>query len=94
MRKKGGYMAQATISARIDAKDKESFDRFCDNVGLSSSAAIYMFIKSVINERKIPFEVREPQTVYNAKNMEFLKEGIAALNAGKGVAHELIEEDD
>lgn len=29
-----------------------------------------------------------------AKNMEFLKEGVAALNAGKGVAHELIEEDD
>ena len=28
-------MAQATISARIDSKDKESFDKFCSNVGPS-----------------------------------------------------------
>ncbi|WP_173384951.1 type II toxin-antitoxin system RelB/DinJ family antitoxin, partial [Fibrobacter succinogenes] len=48
-------MAQATISARIDSKDKESFDKFCSNVGLSTSAAIYMFVKNVINERRIPF---------------------------------------
>jgi len=86
-------MAQATISARIDAEDKERFDRFCNNVGLSSSAAIYMFIKHVINEHRIPFVVREPDAVYSAKNMKFLEEGIAALNAGKGVAHELIDEE-
>ncbi|MBR3670704.1 MAG: type II toxin-antitoxin system RelB/DinJ family antitoxin [Fibrobacter sp.] len=86
-------MAQATISARIDAEDKERFDRFCNNVGLSSSAAIYMFIKNVINEHRIPFVVREPDAVYSAKNMKFLEEGIAALNAGKGVAHELIDEE-
>lgn len=24
-------MAQATVSARIDSKDKESFDKFCSN---------------------------------------------------------------
>jgi len=87
-------MAQATISARVDSKDKERFDKFCKNVGISTSAAIYMFVKNVINEHKIPFEVREPQAAYNAKNMEFLKEGIEALNSGKGVEHELIEEDD
>ena len=86
-------MAQATISARIDAEDKERFDRFCNNVGLSSSAAIYMFIKNVINEHRIPFVIREPDAVYSAKNMKFLEEGIAALNAGKGVAHELIDEE-
>ena len=87
-------MAQATISARIDAEDKERFDRFCNNVGLSSSAAIYMFIKNVISEHRIPFVVREPDAVYSAKNMKFLEEGNAALNAGKGGAHELIDEED
>ncbi len=87
-------MAQATISTRIDAKDKESFDKFCNNVGLSTSAALYLFIKNVINEHKIPFEIREPQAAYNAKEMAILEKGIAELNAGKGVVHELIEEDD
>ena len=89
-------MAQATVSARIDSKDKERFDKFCNNVGLSASAAINMFIKSVINEHRIPFEVREPIARYNAKanDIEALKKGIEQLNAGKGVEHELIEVDD
>ena len=47
-----------------------------------------------ISEHRIPFVVREPDAVYSAKNMKFLEEGIAALNAGKGVAHELIDEED
>ena len=90
-------MAQATISARIDSKDKERFDEFCNNVGLSTSAAIYMlFIKNVINEHSIPFEIREHSARYNAKanDIEALKKGIEQLNAGKGVEHELIEVDD
>ena len=33
-------MAQSTISARIDSKDKSDFDRFCNNVGLSASTAV------------------------------------------------------
>ena len=89
-------MAQATVSARIDSKDKERFDKFCNNVGLSASAAIYMFIKNVINEHRIPFEIREPTARYNAKanDIEALKKGIEQLNAGKGIEHELIEVDD
>lgn len=50
-------MAQTTISARIDEKDKAAFDRFCDDVGLSTSAAISIFVKAVLRERRIPFEI-------------------------------------
>ena len=86
-------MAQATVSARIDSKDKERFDEFCNNVGLSASAAINMFIKSVINEHRIPFEVREPIARYNAKanDIKALKKGIEQLNAGKGIVKTLEE---
>ena len=86
-------MAQATVSARIDSKDKERFDEFCNNVGLSTSAAIYMFIKNVINEHRIPFEIREPSARYNAKanDIEALKKGIEQLNAGKGIVKTMEE---
>jgi DNA-damage-inducible protein J len=84
-------MAQATISARVDSKDKERFDKFCENVGISTSAAIYMFVKNVINEHKIPFEIREPQAAYNAKNMAFLKESAEELNSGKVVVKTMEE---
>jgi DNA-damage-inducible protein J len=52
-----------------------------------------MFIKSVINEHRIPFEVREPIARYNAKanDIEALKKGIEQLNAGKGIVKTLEE---
>ena len=85
-------MAQATISARIDSEDKIAFDTFCNDVGLSSSSAINMFIKTVIREHRIPFSINN-DPFYSESNIIFLKEGIQALNAGKGTLHELIEDD-
>ena len=86
-------MAQATISARVDSTDKSAFDAFCADVGISSSAAINMFIKAVLREHRIPFTI-EADPFYSETNMAFLREGIAQHNAGKGTPHELIEEDD
>ena len=86
-------MALATVSARIDADDKRIFDSFCSSVGLTSSAALNMFVKKVIREHRIPFEI-ECDPFYSENNMRFLRDGIAQLNAGKGVEHELIEEEE
>ena len=83
-------MALATVSARIDAEDKRIFDSFCSSVGLSSSAALNMFVKKVIREHRIPFEI-ECDPFYSESNMRVLRDGIAQLNAGKGTEHELIE---
>lgn len=77
-------MAQATISARIDAEDKRRFDEFCDTVGLTASALINVFVKKVVREQRIPFSI-ECDPFYSEKNMEFLRQGIAELNAGRGV---------
>lgn len=43
-------MAQSTITARVDEKDKASFDAFCSNVGLNTSTAVNLFVKAVIRE--------------------------------------------
>ena len=83
-------MALATVSARVDADDKRVFDSFCNSVGLTSSAALNIFIKKVISERRIPFEI-SLDPFYSEANMRFLREGAAQLNAGKGVEHEIIE---
>jgi len=50
-------MAQSTISARIDSTDKIAFDEFCSSVGLNTSSVLNMFIKKVISENRIPFEI-------------------------------------
>ena len=51
-------MEQATLSIRVNSKDKKEFDAFCNSVGINVSTAINMFIKAVLREQKIPFEIR------------------------------------
>ena len=51
-------MSQATISIRVDQSLKQSFDILCKDFGLSTAAAINIFMKAVVRERRIPFEIR------------------------------------
>lgn len=51
-------MESLTLNVRVDANDKKSFEQFCNNVGMNVSTAVNMFIKAVLREQKLPFEVR------------------------------------
>ena len=51
-------MESLTLNVRVDANDKKSFEQFCNNVGMNVSTAINMFIKAVLREGKLPFEVK------------------------------------
>ncbi len=54
-----------------------------------------MFIRAVIREKKIPFDITgNDDPFYSKKNQARLRESIARLEAGLGVEHELIESDD
>ena len=48
-------MANMTIS--LDAPTKKRFSEFCDNVGLSASSVINVYIKTVVRENRIPFTI-------------------------------------
>ena len=83
-------MATTLVNFRLDTNVKKSLEQFCDDVGLTLSSLFTIFAKRVAREQKIPFDV-ESDPFYSKKNMEFLMEGVKALNEGKGVEHELIE---
>lgn len=51
-------MAQATLSMRVDDTLKRNFDMICDDFGFTSTAAITVFMKAVVRERRIPFEIK------------------------------------
>lgn len=88
-------MAQATITARVDEKDKIRFDKFCSNVGLNTSTAINLFVKAVLRENRIPFEIsQQNDPFFLPENLMYLKKSVQELREGKGRAHELIEVDD
>ncbi len=85
-------MAQSTVSIRMDSELKQSFERLCRDVGLNLTTAFTIFAKQAVRENKISVSL-EGDPFYSESNMAFLREGVAALNAGKGVEHELIEAD-
>lgn len=62
-------------------------------MGLSMSAAFTIFAKKVGRERRIPFEV-SADPFYSESNMAHLRRGISALNAGKGISHDVIEDEE
>ncbi|MBD5351719.1 MAG: type II toxin-antitoxin system RelB/DinJ family antitoxin [Bacteroides sp.] len=51
-------MNQATISIRVEPVLKQKFDMLCETFGLTTTAAFNIFMKAVVRERRIPFEIR------------------------------------
>ena len=85
-------MALSTLTSRVDEADKQSFISFCESVGITSSAAVNMFVKAVLRERRIPFEIKIDDPFYSASNQQHLMRSIRQLREGKGTSHELIED--
>ena len=50
-------MSQSNICIRMDENLKKRFDYLCNEFGLTMSTAINMFIKAVVRENRIPFEI-------------------------------------
>lgn len=64
------------IRARIDAKTKERATIALAAMGLTASDAIRMLMIRIAEERRLPFEVKVPNTV--------TQEAITELETGKG----------
>lgn len=86
-------MAQAMLSVRLDSEDKKGFEEFCEQTGMNVSVAINMFIKCVLREQKLPFEVKA-DPFYSAVDMRRLKKATSDIEAGHVTEHELIEAED
>ena len=85
-------MAQTTFSVRMDSEVKKELDNFCTQVGMNTTVAFNMFARAVLRERRLPFDVTiESDPFYSESNLAHLLRGIAALNSGKGIEHDIIE---
>ncbi len=47
----------ATVSFRMDDATKQKFERLCDDLGMSMSTAVNVFVKQAIREQRIPFKI-------------------------------------
>ena len=83
----------AQISLRVDDEVKRRAEQTFDDIGLSMSTAINIFLKKVARERRIPFELTA-DPFYSESNMHYLEKKMEDYKAGRLnlVEHELIEE--
>ena len=79
----------AQVSFRIDEDVKQRAERALDEMGLTMSAAITVFLTKVARERRIPFEVTANDPFYSAANMERLQRAAAQMEQPSGTVHEI-----
>jgi DNA-damage-inducible protein J len=79
-------MKTEMLSTRIDHDTKLAFTNICEDMGLSTSQALKLFAKAVINYGGIPFELKakKPNTITAA--------AITELESGQGNSAHNIEE--
>lgn len=83
-------MAQTNINIRMDENLKKQFDSFCSEVGMSMSTAFNIFARTVVRQRKIPFEIStEKDPFYSAENIGRLKKSIEQMEKTGGTIHEV-----
>ena len=86
-------MSTATITANLDETDSKNFAAFCEDVGLSVSAAVNLFVKAVLREKRIPFAIEQtPDPFYSPENQAYVLKSVRELHEGKGSVHELIDD--
>ena len=54
-------MAQSTFSVRMDDNLKKQFDFLCSDFGMTASTAFNIFARTVVRQRRIPFEITSYQ---------------------------------
>lgn len=82
-------MAQICLS--IDDDVKREAEQVCEDMGMSMSTAVNIYLKRLGRERRLPFEVMA-EPFWSSENAAILDRRIADIRAGRNVSeHELIE---
>ena len=79
---KNTKIVNESIHVIIDGKTKSLAQETLANLGLDMSTAIRIYLKKIISERAIPFEISE-DPFYSKSNLDFLKESVKEAEEGK-----------
>lgn len=80
------------MSIRLDSNLKQKFDLLCDEFGLSNTAALMLFIKTMVRERRIPFEIKTDAIEESRKQALLAFERMRADVAAAGVQEMSLDE--
>ena len=83
-------MAQTLVNFRIDEKTKKEMEEVCDELGITMTIALNIFIKTMTREKRIPFDV-SVDPFYSESNIKAIKKSIKQLKEGKVVVKTMEE---
>jgi len=83
-------MTAVPITLRAEPGVKAVFEQICDEIGLSVNAALNIFVKRVVRDRKIPFDV-SADPFYCETNLRVLRNSAEDARNGRVTEHDLIE---
>ncbi len=86
-------MAQSTFSVRMDERLKIEFESWCNYFGMNMSTAINIFARTVVQEKKIPFEISTSE-LFSAANANKMLDAARKQALENGVADMSMEEID
>lgn len=76
------------INIRVDSDVKKKAEQACDEIGISLSSAINIYLKKLGREKRIPFEV-SADPFYSEENIERLRKSAAEMQAAGGKKHKV-----
>ena len=79
----------AQVSFRIDKEVKQMAEQALNDMGLTMSAAITVFLKKIGRERRIPFEI-SADPFYSESNINHLNKVIDGIEDGTSTLTEHI----
>ena len=84
------HMAQVNI--RIDDNLKQQADRLFEELGLSMTTAINIFVRQTVRQGGLPFEITtKTDPFYSESNLKVLRQSIKDADEGRLTEHELIK---
>ena len=83
-------MAQTLINVSIEEKTKNEMEEICNELGMTVTTALNIFIKKMTREKRIPFDVAiDP--FYSDSNIKAIEESIKQLQEGKTITKTIDE---
>lgn len=84
----------AQINLRVDDDVKKQAELVCNDIGISLSSAINIYLKKLGREYRIPFDV-SVDPFYSKKNIEYLEEKFSKYKKGnmKLIENEIIDDE-
>lgn len=83
-------MATTTVSFRTDAELRRDADIFFETVGMTMSTALNLYLRKIVMEQRIPFEISVPAVSRESANA--LKEAEVLKKPGVGKVFKTVDE--